>query len=360
MSQTLSEQFAQAWAEKSESTSSEDETAAVAAEKAGTELAEKPEDNSLQETGDASDETSVAETAESEETEENARYTPASLAESIGWEAGDLYRALEIPLGTDLQQYLGKQSVTLGEVKDRLIEIDSGLREARELVQAHRQQYQQIAQLGAQAAQSLQASTEELDKARAWQQLIKLDYSRTDWDAVRQSGKEVAEVKQTYAVALSEAKAAVEKAEQEQQQQLGQMQQQLSQWHHQQLMQEPEFKGWDTQEKFQRGMQALSEFAVKAIGFRPEELNDVVHHKAIRALWYAYNGWQALNAQQEAGQKLRKAPKPVMRPGGGQAGPKEVARLNEIVKRGQRKGATQHDKAQAVRAALARQQMQRR
>jgi hypothetical protein len=176
-----------------------------------------------------------------------------------------------------------------------------------------------------------------------------------DWDELRKQGGDVADTKLQFSAAFNEAKQKLAEAEEKVQESMQQVQQQTAGYHFQQLLAEPEFKELAQDEgKFREQMEQLHQFAVNVIGFKPEELNGVVHHKAIKTLLYAMRGYQALQQQQKTADKIRQAPKPVMRPGGGQTRSREAAKLDDVITRGKRRGASQREKRDAAKAVFAK------
>ncbi len=105
-------------------------------------------------------------------------------------------------------------------------------------------------------------------------------------------------------------------------------------------------------------MQELSRFAVEQLGFAPQELNGIVHSSAIYGIYLAKKGYEAMQAQAGATDKLRKAPKPVLRAGNGQFQSRKTAQVEELKQRARRRGASKGDKVAAAKAVFA--QMQQR
>lgn len=361
MAQTLREQL--------ESRLAERQSQAAPSEPTGDESTPQPSiDSELESTPDVEAHQSPGENPDASESEdpsgesrdegaqqEPRRFTPAELAEQIGWEAQDLYDALLLPMGQDGEQ------IPLGEMKDR---VDAARRLQASLEQQQQQleqEYRNLQQQQAGLVQGLQGPSQEVTSAMARIEQIKSAYANMDWDELRKNGGDVADTKLQFSTALGQAKQQLQQAQVQAQQATQQAQAQAAQWHFQHLAAEPEFREVaQDQEKLQGTLGNLHQFATGVIGFHPSELEGVVHHKAIKTLWYAQKGYEAMQAQQNAAQRLRGAPKPVMRPGGGQPAGRQQRALDETIKRGRRKGASRDEKRAAAKAVFAKSAMRSR
>lgn len=361
MAQTLREQLEARIAERREresnptgSVSAEPEQSDEDLAEAEAELDEHQDAGESQIAADDDDQSPERDDEDQADGEEEARefYTPTDLAKEIGWEPEDIYQALAFPLGED------GTLVTLGEVKDRFERISTQEQALAQRDQELQQAYREFAQRQEQALTSLQGPSEEVTKAMAQIEQIKSQYASIDWDELRKQGGDVADTKLQFSTALSQAKARLGQAQQQAQQAAQEAQQGLARQHFGYLVQEPEFAPIaQDQQKLGETLNGLYQFAIEKMGFAPDEIASVVHHKAYKTLWYAAKGYEAMQAAQNAEKKLRGAPKPVMRPGSGK--PKPDKRLAQVIARGKRKGASSQEKVMAAKAVLARKQSSR-
>ena len=348
MNQTLSEQLA-------EQLGARVSTEPQATEAPEPELTPEPEAEGSQESMEAStasdempEEPEQGEESASEEVE---RYTPAKLAEAIGWEPKDLYETLDIPLGGD------RGTITLGELKDKYDTIGAeheAVEQQRKAAEQEREQFRLYAQ---NMLEGIQGPSQEVVQAMSEVERIKATYAQIDWNQLKANGGDIGDTKLQFSAALSQANQKLQQAQQQAQQAQGYVQQQAQQYHLQRLLSRPEFQGWQQKpEQMGQDMQDLSKFAVEQLGFAPQELPGIVHDSAIYGLWLAKKGYESMQAQSNATQTLRKAPKPVMRAGNGRFASPQNAQLEQIKRDARRPGATKAQKVAAAKAVFAQMQ----
>lgn len=229
------------------------------------------------------------------------------FGKAAGWGPEDLY-ALKFKLDTG-------EELALGEVKDRLQTY------AREqaAVQEQTQRLNEYAQrLQAQAEQYFsqrQAEGAEAQAAREAMLQVEARYNSVDWDKLAQSDPgRAALLQQQLAVDYAGAKQQHATALAREQQAAAQMTEQARAQHAQALLQlVPE---WRDQARVQAEYPALQTYLQRQ-GFRPDELETIYDARAITIARKAMLYDQGVTKMKETQEKVRAAPKPVLRPGTG-------------------------------------------
>lgn len=283
------------------------------------------------------------ETAEQSEAEkaEGQRFKVAELAKAIGWEAKDLYDDLIVPLGNG-------EELTLGELKNRREEAAQAVQAVEQAWAQVQQAQQQVQQHQQQLLSGQQALSQEVIDAQGTIRAIEAQYSTVDWDKLEENDPgRAANERQKFATKYAEAKSKLQDVQQQQDQQRGQAMQQLRVQHDQALLQMvPE---WRDPNVAQQESAAISQYLV-GIGFQPQELQTIFDARAravARDAWL----WRQHQAGVEQGkQKLRQAPKQVMRPG--RPGSRKTAQVKQVQALEQRalRSGSQNDKLAAARA----------
>lgn len=277
-----------------------------------------------------------------EESGEVRKYKAAEFAEAIGWEPSDLYNDLLIPVGKG-------EVLSLGEMKDKY----DGVAKAQAEVEAARaeleKQHQQLAAYQQQIAQRFQGSTQAIDEAQGEINGLKARYQQIDWEKVEAENPGLAaNEKQKFGVALAQAKAKLEQAQGEFTQQQHQAMAQQAQAEDMKLIKlVPE---WQDMSKFQEELPEINEY-LYSIGFTPQDLQTVMHAGARRAFREAWLWNKHQGEVSKATEKVRQAPKPVMRPGGPSRRVVGDKTRDQLMDRARATG-TQQDKLAAARAIM--------
>lgn len=240
----------------------------------------------------------------------DGHYTVSKLAEAIGWEAADLYTDLVVPFGNG-------ESMTLGQMKDERDQLLSQQAEVGQMREQMQQQYQQFQVQMRQWMQGQQRVSQEVQQAQDEVSAIKAQYASYDWEGLERDNEgRAANLKQKFAQALSQAQGQLQGAVQRQQQAMQQYHQQMMVAEHQKavgLVEE-----WKDPAVMQAEIPQMQQYAMSK-GFSPQELQSI-HSGAAKAI--LRDAWLWSKHKQEvaaATNKVRNAPKPVMRPGAGGA-----------------------------------------
>jgi len=304
-------------------------------------VAEEAETDEYDEQAAEADGEADEETGEQPET--GLKFKVAELAEQIGWEATDLYNDLVVPL-------VDGTSLTLGEMKDQYDQVAERRAEVEQAQAGLQQQYQQLQQYQQQLMSGAQAQTQEIAQAQGELIAIEQQYGSVDWDKLEQDDPgRAANLRQRFATAYAGAKQKLQETQQQHQQQAEQWHRQEIQRHNQALLEMvPE---WKNQETWQKESQEIANYLLQS-GFTAEELPQIYHagaRKVARDAWL----WNQHKAQVgKAQEKVRKAPKKLMRPGQPKANTKaQDARVDQLKARAKQTG-TQGDKIAAARAIV--------
>lgn len=310
-------------------------------------LAEQPNDDSgeeyLVDEAEEGDEIEADEGGE-EATEQVAdTYKPKELAEAIGWDAATLYTSLTVPLGN------GK-TVTLGQMKDDYDSVERDKAEIETVRQQLAAQYQELQQQQQQVVQGYQGVSNEIMEAQGQMKAIEAQYEQVDWEKMDSENPGLAaNTRQKFATAYSKAeaemKAAQEKAQQSQVQAINEMRAREAQRVVQLI---PE---WEDMKTYEAEAPEINKYLMSR-GFTEQEIGTIFHAGAWAVARDAWMGSQARQEVEKAKVKVRKAPRKIMRPGGGparrQIADKRVTQLSDHAKR---TGQPQ-DKLAAARAIV--------
>ena len=294
--------------------------------------------------GPSERETDEPEAVEGESPQEDVpeSYTPQKLAEAIGWEAADLYNLLQIP-------YDDGESLTLGQLKDSRSKI---LEERQAIEQAKAQLQAEQARIQQQLAATSQPVSPEMQQAQEAMADVRARYNAIPWEQwEEQDAGKAANARQKLAMEWSQAKGQYEQAAQAFQGQQQQVMSQMVYEHDRKLV--SLVPQWSDMATYQKEQPEVARFMVERMGFAPEELQTVYHGPARATAYYAWKYFQTREAQEQAKQKMRSAPKKVLRPGQGKQPERVDAQVNELVKQA-RKTHTRRDKTAAAKAVLAR------
>jgi hypothetical protein len=257
------------------------------------------------------------EAGETSETEETGEFedvpeditTLKDFAKAAGWEPDDIY-GLKLTLETTGEE------VALGEMKDRLTKYGR----ERDDVAAQKQQLDQYAQqLQAQAQEYFsqrQAEGAEANAARESMMAIEARYNSVDWDGLAKADPgRAALLQQQLAVEYAGAKQAHAQAAEKEAQAAYQLTQQTRMQHAQALLNAvPE---WRDQTRLNEELGKLRTYLGQ--WFQPQELETIYDWRAMTLARKAYLYDQGQVAMKDIEQKVKSAPKPVMKPGGGVA-----------------------------------------
>jgi len=270
--------------------------------------------------------------------------TLLDFAAAAGWDPEDVYK-LKINLDTG-------EALSLGEVKDAL----QNYSRERGAVQQQTQRLQEYAaQLQGQAQQYFQQRAAESDAIRAAREnvmLVEARYNGVDWDQLAKADPgRAAYLQQQIAVDYANAKQDLQNAAEREQQAVQQWVEQTRAQHAKALLEVvPE---WRDPARIQQEYSDLQDYLVGQ-GFRPDELGTIYDYRAISVARKAmlYDKGQA--KMKETADKVRSAPKPVVRPGGaGLKGAAAQAHTSALIKKARETG-NRADKAAAAAAVLQR------
>lgn len=271
------------------------------------------------------------------------RWTAPKLAEAIGWDVGDLYRDLLVPVSNG-------EPIPLGQLKDERDQVAA----QRAEIEQQRQQLTQAAQHFEQQRQQWlsqsQSQSQEVAEAAGQLERVKAAFEAEDWERMRKedpSGYAAAQIE--YGKAYAAAKAQYESAAQRDQAARMQAYQQARQQHDQAFLQMvPE---WQDRSRATEESQKVQQYLAYR-GFQPEEIGSIydarVRVVALDAMRWAEH--QARNEQAKG--KLRAAPKRVLSPGrGGAPGAASAKNVTRLVEKA-RKSRNREDKLDAAMAVL--------
>lgn len=273
---------------------------------------------------------------------ERQQYKVAELAEAIGWSPSELYTDLVVPLGNG-------ESMTLEELKRE----GENRRNAQAEIEQARQQVQQQAQELQRQYQELisgaQGISEEIDNASANMRAIEAQYANVDWDRLeQQDAGRFAAYQQKFATAYARAKAQYEQAKDKHAQQSQNLRQQrIAAEQQKALSLVPDWRDPATLQKEQEGMTQY----LLTKGATREDLAAIESGLALAVIRDAWLYYQQTQATAKAVDRMRKAPKQVVRAGRGTAKAVASAKVNELEKRAIRTGHPS-DKLAAARAIL--------
>ena len=259
---------------------------------------------------DASNDDDADEKSDTDEQSSPDMYDVESFAAAVGWEPADLYNSLEVPIkqpdGTFAKAKLGAIKDALEGWQDQVVTLQRAQAEFAEKVQQFQAQSQQHSTIS-DAEKSAQDAIAQ----------IQASYNSQDWDKLAEEdpGK-AAYMRQRYGIAFEEAKSALDQAKTQADQERHTMRQQAIQQHNQVLAHlVPE---WRDPAVYQQEAPEVERFATQILGFRPEELGTIIDGRARAAARLAWIGWKHMQEVNAGTQRIRQAPKPVLKPGTGQ------------------------------------------
>ena len=266
------------------------------------------------------------------------------FGKAAGWEPEELY-SLKLKLDTG-------EELTLGSVKDRLQTYAREHTAVEEQTQRLREYEQQLQAQAQQYFDQRQTEGAEAQSAREAMLQVEARYNSVDWDKLAQSDPgRAAFLQQQLAVDYAGAKQAHAQAQAKEQQAQAQLYEQTRAQHAQALLQMvPE---WRDQAKVQEEYPALQRYLVQQ-GFRGNEIESIYDARAITIARKAMLYDQGQIKMKETQEKVKAAPKPVVRPGGGVLrGAAEQAHTTALVKKARESG-NRNDKTAAAAAVLAK------
>lgn len=268
--------------------------------------------------------------------------TVVEFAKAAGWSPEELY---DLKLNLD-----NGESLRLGEVKDKL---QSYARQEADLVAKREELAQEQQALRLQVQQAMQGqnqlSAAVLEK-HGEMQAIQAEFNSIDWEALgaRDPGR-AALLQQQIATKYAGAKAAFEDA---QRQDAGLKQQY---WNNALVESDKLFlravPEWKDQAVVAKEGPAIGQFLTQVMGFSPAELSTIIDPRArvIARMAWLYTQQQA-NVANATG-KIRNAPKPVMKAGGGVRTATGDLKLNGLLQRAKTTGKKE-DQISAISALL--------
>ncbi|MCH9839301.1 hypothetical protein K0U83_26805 [bacterium] len=234
---------------------------------------------------EAPEETEEGTEAVTEEADTAESYTVSSLAEAIGWEAKDLYTAVEVPMDNG-------ETVPLGELKN---EYQNTIRE-RDTLKT------QLEQAQGQAGQAQQVS-QEMIQAMAQREAIINQYQQVNWEQLEQEDAGKAALhKQKFQTAFNQAEDAINGARQVEQQARQQM---LAAAADEMLKMIPEWQDATTRD----AEQAKIRDAMHTSGYGDDIINSISDPRALTVWRELVLLREEKAAAQGAVKKVRKAPK---------------------------------------------------
>jgi len=268
--------------------------------------------------------------------------TVAEFAKAAGWSPEELY-GLKVRLDTG-------EEIPLGQMKDALQQAS---RERAEIAASKEQiaQYQQhLRQQEMQMVQGRQQLSKEVEEAQGRVAEAQARYNSVEWEQLAQSDPgRAALLQQQIAADYAGAKRDLEQAFGKQQ---AIQQQVIARTVHENnekfLAAVPE---WRDPAVAQRESAALDGFLVEKLGFAPEELSTIYDARSRVVALMALRWYQHATSVAKVAGDVRKAPKPVMAPGGVRPAPTKVRQLNSLMQKAkttQKRG----DQVAAVNALL--------
>jgi hypothetical protein len=266
------------------------------------------------------------------------------FGKAAGWDPADIY-ALKMKLDNE-------EEIPLGELKDRL---QTYAREHESVAEQTRRLNEYQAELQARAEQYFsQRQTEgaEAQAARESMTMVEARYNSVDWDklAAADPGR-AALLQQQLAVDYAGAKQGYQAALAKEQQAMAAMTEQSRAQQAQALLNlVPE---WKDQTRAQTEYPALQTY-LQQQGFRPQELETIYDARAINIARKAMLYDQGVVKMKETQDKIKAAPKPVVKPGTGRLyGAAAQAREASLINKARETGR-EADKMTAARAVLER------
>ena len=244
-----------------------------------------------------------SEEAEGEESEPDAAaegdveiHDLAALADTIGVDMPYLY-------GLKMQLSDEAEPVTLGEIKDRLQE-QARVAAEREKLQTERNAFDEER---TRKLTELSQMPEAILNAEAQVRMLEHQYQSTDWKALEeQDAGKAALYKQDLINAHQNAQQQAQGLRQQQEQERMQFAQQIHARENEALL--SHIDSWKDPKVRQSESVAVTEMAAE-YGFAPEELAQVVDHRAIRMMYDLYQSKQQQTKAEKTVQKIRKVPK---------------------------------------------------
>lgn len=295
-----------------------------------------------EESGDEPEEGADDSEGEGQSQAEARQYKVAELAEAIGWSPAELYSDLIVPLGNG-------ESMTLGQLKNDRETLNQSKAEIEQARQQVQQQAQELQRQYQELISGAQGISEEIDNASANMRAIEAQYANVDWDRLEQqdAGK-FAAYQQKFATAYARAKAQYEQAKDKHAQQSQQLRhQRIAAEQQKALSLVPDWRDPGTLQKDQEGMTQY----LLSKGATREDLAAIESGLALAVIRDAWLYNQQTQATAKAVDRMRKAPKQVVRAGRGTAKAVASAKVNELEKRAIRTGHPS-DKLAAARAIL--------
>lgn len=305
------------------------------------------EDNLVDDDADESEaEEQEGEEGEPETTGEGEgpqRYKVAELAEAIGWSAADLYNDLEVPIG-------GGKTLTLSEMKDQYEQVEQQRAEVEAARGEIQQQLEAVRNYQHQLVQGSQEVNAKVQEAQANKKAIELQYAQIDWEAAEQQDPgRAANARQKFATAYARADAAEKKAVEEAEGERRKVFEQTVAQHNAALVQlVPE---WKDQKTYQEEMPGIQQYLMSR-GFQPQEL-EMIYDARARAIARDAWLWNQHKANVSKGaDKVRRAPKKIIRGGRAPAVPSVTDRQVDALSQQALETGRTSDRLNAARAIV--------
>jgi hypothetical protein len=309
---------------------------------------EVPEQESLDESLVEGDDEAGSEATEADAQEEMTAEEIRSVtdfAKAAGWDPADFY-GLTVNLDTG-------EEIPLGQVKDKLQEYGRQKAELAAQQQALAEEREALRMQAQQTMLGQQQLSEAALTARGQMEGIQARYNSVNWEALKETDPgRYAALQQDFAVEYAGAKASYQEAMQQQEAQRAQYWGRAVAAHNEAFLNAvPE---WRDPKVVEKEVPEYIDFMVKVLGFRPEELEGIIDSRARvagRMAWLWHKHQQKVAASTD---KVRKAPKPVVRPGGGMVGQGSTSRERRIRELEQKAKTTRNrsDQEAAVAAIL--------
>jgi len=266
-----------------------------------------------------------------------------SFGKAAGWEPEDLY-GLTFTLDTG-------EPVKLGEIKDKLQVYE---RERAHIAEQEQRLHAQARQMQEQAQQYFsqrQAEGAEAQAARQEMAVLEARFASVNWDSLAQSDPgRAAYLQQQLAAEYAGAQRKHQDAMSREQQAQAQYQAQSRVQHAQQLLKA--VPDWQDRTKLAEEMPAVQTYLGQ--WFRPDELETIYDWRATMIARKAYLYDQGQAKVKEATEKVKAAPKPVVRPGAPMLHGAAAASREQALIRKARETGKSEDKNAAARAVLER------
>jgi hypothetical protein len=297
-----------------------------------------------QDEADAAPTEPEADAEEAPETPEETLPTDLlSFGKAAGWDPEDIY-GLTITLDTG-------DPVKLGEIKDKLQVYErerAHLAEQEQQLRSYAQQMQEQAQ---QFFSQRQADGAAAQEARKEMDLLEARYASVNWEELAKNDPgRAAYIQQQLAAEYAGAKLKYQEAQSKEQQAQQQYLDQERARHAQELLKA--VPDWQDRTKLGAELPALQNYLGQ--WFRPEELDSIYDWRAMVIARKAFLYDQSQQKAVEATEKVKAAPKPVIRPGAPLLhGAAAQAREKALIKKA-RESRSQADKDAAAVAVLTR------